>query len=83
MRRGIYNLLNIAITRRIPVYVTASSEYAILQYLNNITINTVTGIFGRYIIESGRVLRTIDIFVTQEDEVYLIIVNTEQLTNPI
>lgn len=80
---GIYNLLRTAITRYIPVYVAASSEYAILQYLDVSTASVGDGISGRYIIESGRTLRTIDIFVTTEDEVYLTIVNTEQLSNPI
>lgn len=80
---GIYNLLKTAITRYIPVYVTATSEYAIIQYLDVTAMSDGNGISGRYIIESGRTLRTIDMFVTTEDEVYLTVVNTEQLTNPI
>lgn len=80
---GIYNLLRTAITRYIPVYVTANSEYAILQYLDVTTTSLGSGISGRYVIESQRTLRTIDMFVTTEDEVYLTIVNIEQLSNPI
>lgn len=80
---GIYNLLNMAIARSLPVYVTASVEYAIIQYLDKTNVSAGNGISGRYIIESGRILKTIDMFVTTEDEVYLTIINTEQLTNPI
>lgn len=80
---GIYNLLRTAITRHIPVYVIASAEYAILQYLDVTATSVGSGISGRYVIESERKLRTIQIFVSSNDEVYLTIANTEQLTNPI
>lgn len=76
---GIYNKLTLAMERCLPVYVKANLEYAILQYIN-LKNNFAR---ARYIIESNNTLRTIQVSVTTDDEIYLTVINQENIQESI
>ena len=76
---GIYNKLKLAMERCLPVYVKANNEYALLQYVNQIN----SYMRARYIIESNNILRTIQVSVIPDDEVYLTVINQENIQESI
>lgn len=76
---GIYNKLKLAMERCLPVYVKANNEYALLQYVNMVS----TYMRARYIIETSSILRTIQVSVTTDDEVYLTVINQENIQESI